>query len=312
MLFNKVRRVDQVLHYGWLHAKQISGERYANKRRLAIFWDILICYVKYSMWSNQYVLHKMDVLSRDERERIGREYHQKNKEREAWVQHFEENRKFLVKWSNFDIEASLTKRAARSEAYRKYYHAGKNLFVEYGVMITAQHYMSGHLIIKDEVMLCRGADIDISGDLTIGRGVAISENVKLLTHTHNLEERFHNGGVNYNEKDVSHGCEATSLVIGDYVWIGAGAMIMPGTKEIGRGAMISAHTVVAQKIPPYAIVQGFPAKIVGFRMNPEVASAFERNNYPAEERVPIEELKANYEKFFNKERRTEIRHLMKL
>lgn len=306
------RRIKQLLHYGWQHAKQISGERYANTRRVAIFLDILICYIKYSMWSNQYVLHTMDALSRDERERIGQEYLQKNKAREAWVQHFEENRKFLAKWSKFDIEASMTKRAARSEAYRKYYNTGKNLFVEYGVIITAQHYMSGNLLIRDNVLLARNVNIDHTGGLAIGRRVSISEGVTILTHSHDLEAQFSAGGNRQNENDLGHGSMMTPLTIGDFAWIGAGAKIMPGTSEIGRGAIISTNTVISQKIPPYAIVQGFPAKIVGFRMTPEAASEFEQNNYMPDERIPIEVLKANYEKYFSKEKRKEIHQLLKL
>ena len=47
-------------------------------------------------------------------------------------------------------------------------------------------------------------------------------------------------------------------------------------------------------------------------MTPEAASEFEQNNYMPDERIPIEVLKANYEKYFSKEKRKEIHQLLKL
>ena len=46
--------------------------------------------------------------------------------------------------------------------------------------------------------------------------------------------------------------------IGDYVWIGANAIILPGV-SIGCGAVIGAGAVVAKDIPDYAVVAGVPA-----------------------------------------------------
>lgn len=309
---NRIRRIGQVLHYSRVHAHQISNEYYAGNGYLRIWIDILGCYYKYGMWSNQFLLEKMYVLPANERKRIGEAYQQKNAQREEWLKQFIANRRFLKKYASFDYETSFARFDERKAAYREQYHAGKGLSVESGVLLTNQHYMMGNLVIKDNVLLGRDSDIDYTGDLTIGKGVSISEGVKILTHAHDLEAKFQNGGVRYDENDLYHGCVQTPLVIGDFAWIGAKAMIMPGTSEIGRGAVISANTVVSQRIPPYAIVQGYPAKIVGFRCNPEVVAEFERNNYPPEERIPIETLKANYSKYFNKERRMEIRQSMKL
>jgi len=53
-------------------------------------------------------------------------------------------------------------------------------------------------------------------------------------------------------------------VIGDDVWIGARAIIMPGVK-IGSHAIIGAASVVTRDVPPYAIVAGVPARIIRMR-----------------------------------------------
>lgn len=50
-------------------------------------------------------------------------------------------------------------------------------------------------------------------------------------------------------------------VIGPDVWLGFGAMVMPGVR-IGAGAIIAAGVVVASDVPPYAIVADNPARVV--------------------------------------------------
>jgi acetyltransferase-like isoleucine patch superfamily enzyme len=56
--------------------------------------------------------------------------------------------------------------------------------------------------------------------------------------------------------------------IGDYVWLGARAMILSGVR-IGDGAIVGMGSVVAQDVPPLCIVSGNPGKIIGKR-SPEV------------------------------------------
>lgn len=54
------------------------------------------------------------------------------------------------------------------------------------------------------------------------------------------------------------------IVIGNDVWIGRNAVILPGVK-IGDGAIIGAYSVVAKNVPPYAIFVGNPARFVKYR-----------------------------------------------
>ena len=49
-------------------------------------------------------------------------------------------------------------------------------------------------------------------------------------------------------------------VVGNDVWIGQNATILPGV-HIGDGAIIGANAVVAKDVPPYAVVVGNPAGI---------------------------------------------------
>jgi virginiamycin A acetyltransferase len=55
-------------------------------------------------------------------------------------------------------------------------------------------------------------------------------------------------------------------VIGNDVWIGRDAVIMPGV-TVGDGAIIGAHAVVAKDVPPYAVVVGNPGRVTKKRFD---------------------------------------------
>ena len=57
--------------------------------------------------------------------------------------------------------------------------------------------------------------------------------------------------------------------IGHDVWIGHGAIILPG-RTVGDGAVIAAGAVVTKDVAPYAIVAGVPARMVRWRFPPEI------------------------------------------
>ncbi len=59
-----------------------------------------------------------------------------------------------------------------------------------------------------------------------------------------------------------------AVKIGNDCWIGEGAFIVGGIK-IEDGAVVLAHAVVTKDVPPYAIVGGVPAKIIGYRYSKE-------------------------------------------
>ncbi len=60
--------------------------------------------------------------------------------------------------------------------------------------------------------------------------------------------------------------------IGNDVWIGHGAFILPGVK-IGHGAAIAAQSVVTHDVPPYAVVAGSPARVKRMRFPQEQVDA---------------------------------------
>lgn len=96
--------------------------------------------------------------------------------------------------------------------------------------------------------------------------------------------------------------------IGDNVRIAAGALVL-GALKIGRGATVAPGAVVMRNVPPYAIVIGNPAKVIGFNMTPEEVVAFEEKEYPEDKRIPLKKLEKNYNKYYI-DRREEIASMM--
>ena len=122
-----------------------------------------------------------------------------------------------------------------------------------------------------------------NGDVEFGKGCHTSPKVMIVTTTHD----FHDFGI----------LKVKSTIIEDYVWIATGAKILQGVR-IGRGSIIGAFSVVRRDIPPYSIVAGDPCKVVGFRYTPEEAVELEKNLYDEKERMPLDVLKSNYEKYY--------------
>jgi virginiamycin A acetyltransferase len=63
-------------------------------------------------------------------------------------------------------------------------------------------------------------------------------------------------------------------VVGNDVWIGYEALIMPGVK-IGNGAIVSSRSVVVSDVPAYTIVGGNPARPIRQRFDPETVAVLE-------------------------------------
>ncbi len=64
-------------------------------------------------------------------------------------------------------------------------------------------------------------------------------------------------------------------VMGNDVWIGHGAVVLPGVK-LGNGAAVGAGAIVTKDVPPFAIVVGNPGKVLRYRFAPEIIAALER------------------------------------
>ena len=74
-------------------------------------------------------------------------------------------------------------------------------------------------------------------------------------------------------------CQASNdTIIGNDVWVAAGAIIRQGVK-IGDGAVVGANSFVNKDVPPYAIVAGSPAKIIKYRFDEDTINKITASSY---------------------------------
>ncbi len=97
------------------------------------------------------------------------------------------------------------------------------------------------------------------GGIQIGDRVGFGPDTKVWSVNHRFEDP--------DTPWLLQGWEKKSVVIEDDVWLGASVFVMPGVR-IGKGAIVSAGTVVAKSVPAYAIVAGNPGRVIGWRKQP--------------------------------------------
>jgi len=117
--------------------------------------------------------------------------------------------------------------------------------------------------------------------ITIGNGVTISSNIRILTHDWAVDTVYHSFAT-ADESKRPFG-RLQKVEIGDFSFIGTDSVIMPGCK-IGKGVIVGAGSVVRGKIPDFSIVIGNPAKVIGDSRD-YCKKFFDKNNYSYEELI---------------------------
>lgn len=106
-----------------------------------------------------------------------------------------------------------------------------------------------NITIGKDVFINSGCHFQDQGGITIGDGSLIGHNVVLATVNHDL-----NPGNNRKN-------HYAPITIGNHVWIGSNATILPGV-TLGDWAVVAAGAVVTKDVPPYTVVGGVPAKVL--------------------------------------------------
>jgi maltose O-acetyltransferase len=115
------------------------------------------------------------------------------------------------------------------------------LYVDYGSLISvgARTFANYGLVALDVAAI------------TIGDDVQIGPHVQLLTPTHPVA-----AGPRRDKWEA-----ALPITIGDNVWLGGGAIVLPGV-TIGANSVVGAGAVVTKDVPPDVVVVGNPARVV--------------------------------------------------
>ena len=165
-----------------------------------------------------------------------------------------ENRRDLIIWLfythfiskiPYDIGRNMRKKVVK----RLFYEIGEGTSISTDVRILCPRKIS----IGKNVGIARNVTLDGRGGLQIDNDTMIRFESIILTSTHKS-----------NRRDVlirEQGLYYSPVKIGRNVWIGARAIIMPGT-TIGDGAIIGANSVVSKDIKQDTIVGGVPARFI--------------------------------------------------
>lgn len=117
----------------------------------------------------------------------------------------------------------------------------------------ANFFDPANITIGNDTIIGDHVFLDGRAPIIVGDHVDIASQVLIYNSEHDLEK-----------EDFSARLEPVE--IGDYVFIGPRAIILPGVK-IGRGAVVGAGAVVTKDVSDFAIVGGVPAKVIGERKN---------------------------------------------
>ena len=109
----------------------------------------------------------------------------------------------------------------------------------YNIKVGKNFYANHNVVILD------GAQVSFGDNVLVAPGVLIST----VTHPLNAEKRL--AGLEI----------AKPITVGDNVWIGMGAKILPGV-NIGSNAVIAAGAVVTKDIPANKVAAGVPATVI--------------------------------------------------
>jgi maltose O-acetyltransferase len=126
--------------------------------------------------------------------------------------------------------------------------------------------------VGDRTLLGHNAWIDQY--VSLGKDVVMGPDVVIMTH----HLAFEDPSVPVNQQGL---IEPKPVTVGDNVWIGMRAMILPGV-SVGSNAVIGAGSVVRRSVPAGAIVAGNPARVLRFR-----DAATENGSFDPEEDPPI-------------------------
>ncbi|HJV90520.1 MAG TPA: acyltransferase [Holophagaceae bacterium] len=122
--------------------------------------------------------------------------------------------------------------------------------------IAAQAFLHGPITLGDDVSINAKASLDGGArGIVIGNGTRIASGAAIYAFDHGMDPAR-----SIREQPVT----SRGIRIGEDVWIGANAGITDGV-TVGDHAVVAMGAVVTRDVPPWAIVGGVPARILGDR-----------------------------------------------
>lgn len=180
--------------------------------------------------------------------------------------------------------------------YRKYVNCDRSAHIGRHVRC----YNPKNLVMEEETNVDRGAIImNTRARLVFKKWSGAATGLLAVTGNHmSVPGLRFNAVTDAMKQQLDSGQELDrDIIVEEDVWISANVTLLSGVR-IGRGGVVGSGSVVRMSTPPYAIVTGNPAKVVGFRFTPEETIEHEKALFPESERLEREVLERNYNKYF--------------
>lgn len=116
--------------------------------------------------------------------------------------------------------------------------------------------------IGDNVWVWHHSIIDGSNGVTIEEGAQIGGWVGIFSHGSQVSVRLLGRSFIEIPRDERPGYTRSPVRIGAYCFIGAGAMILPGT-TLGKGCLVATGSIVSGTFEDFSLIKGNPAKRIG-------------------------------------------------
>lgn len=146
---------------------------------------------------------------------------------------------------------------------KRFISVGDNTIIGKHIQLTAWGKHNGKLF-NPTIRIGSNSQFGSYNHITAVNSIEIGDGVltgKFVT----ISDNSHGVPGDLNDCDISPicrtACSKGPVIIGDNVWIGDKATILPNVR-IGEGCIIGANSVVTKDIPPYCIVGGNPARII--------------------------------------------------
>lgn len=153
-----------------------------------------------------------------------------------------------------------------------------------------------NLYVEDFVKIRHGLTIINSKEecVYIKKYTAIAQDLTIVTNSHRSTVTIPqvilvDSHINDKSGDV---------VIKEDVWVGTRVTILAGV-TLGRGCIVAANAVVTKNVPPYALVAGMPAKIIGVTFSLSDIERHEEALYTPDERLSHDELVSLFEHYYS-------------
>lgn len=123
------------------------------------------------------------------------------------------------------------------------------------IVADANKVSDAILSIGDKTVISRDGIIACAYEIHIGKEVTFGPRVSIWDHNHGFSE--------LKQSVLHQPLTGKPVVIGDFVWLGANVVVLPGV-NIGEGTVVGAGSVVTRDLPPYAVAVGNPARPVRY------------------------------------------------